>query len=209
MTRLSSAAQAALKLAGREAAGLGNGAWGSEHVLLALTQIDRDDAAGAAAILARLGLSESRVRALLYRHLPHVDADEDAIPPASAEIGYVITHARWIAILVGDRVADSRHLLLGVLWHDKPASIVMRSLDVTFEDAYTEVTGQRPPAALKPNRAVFVPVKHLEGLLAKLPMVIPEGSWGWAADAELAWFSTTSDIDLAHCVQYALSLLDE
>lgn len=208
MTRFSDGVQAASKLASEEARAFGHPWWGSEHLLLALTQVERDDPDSAAGILARLDVTESRIRALLYRHHPPVDGQDDEIRGSGPEIGYVFTHARWIAVHLEDRVAGTRHLLLGTLFHEKAESRVLRELGVTFEDAYREATGRRPAKALTPERSVFVPVEELQGLLATLPKVLPEGRcFGWANDDELAWFVTSDDYDLDHYVQYARTLL--
>ena len=210
MTRLSDGVHAASKLASEEARGFGNPHWGSEHLLLALTQVERDDPDSAAGILARLDVTESRIRALLYRHHPPVDGQEDEIRGSGPEVGFVFTHARWIAVHLEDRVAGTRHLLLGTLFHEKAESRVLRELGITFDDAYRAATGRRPPPALTPERSVFVPVEQLDGLLATLPKVLPVGrSFGYAYDDELAWFSPMSNYDLDHYVQYARTLLDE
>ena len=196
-----------LRRAGQEAERLGQPIWGSEHILLSLTRLDRGDAGRGPEILDRLGISADVVEGLIERHCSSAEIDDHV--RAGPEVAYVVTHTRWLAIYLGQNPANTEHLLLGTLQHHKAESKVLRELDLTFEDAYSALTGQEPPPELRPRRPLYVPEQQLSALLRYLPDVLPEGvSYGFNFDDELAWFDSSAE-DFDVYVQRALALADE
>ncbi len=201
----------ALKRASDEAEHLGHPVWGSEHIVLALTRLDHEEAGRAPEILARLGVTEDVVRALVERHCEgHRESNGEHDPVrAGPEVAYIVTHTRWLAIYLGQTPANGEHLLLGTLQHHKAESKVLRKLGLSFEDAYTELTGAEPPPELRPERPLYVPEAQLAPLLRYLPDVLPEGaSYSFGFDDELAWFNSPAD-EFEVYVQRALARAGE
>ena len=181
--------------------------WGSEHILVSLARLDRTDAGRGPEILDRLGISADVIEGLIERHCAAGEIDDHV--RAGPEVGYIVTHTRWIAIYLGQARADTEHLLLGTLQHHKAESKVLRELDLTFEAVYSALTGEEPLPELRPRRPLYVPEEQLAPLLRYLPDVLPEGvSFGFSFDDELAWFDSGAE-DFDVYVQRALALADE
>ena len=181
--------------------------WGSEHIVLALTRLGRDEPGRGPEILDRLGITEGVVSELVERHCPPGETHEHV--RAGPEVAYIVTHTRWLAIYLHQTPPDTEHLLLGTLQHHKAESKAFRELDLTFEDAYKELTGEEPAPELRPRRPLYVPERQLAPLLRYLPDVVPaEVSYSFAFDDELAWFDSAAE-DFDVYVQRALALADE
>ncbi len=199
MARLTQKTEAVLRLAVEEATELEHPVWGSEHVLLALTKGTGEDSGRPAEILNQLGVTEARLRELIDRH--GLSRMERAIERrdhvcAGHETAYIVNHARWLAAYLRQPLADPEHLLLGTLWHDKPESKVLRDLQVSFEEAYRQLTGEEAGQEIAPSRSVYVSRRDLEPVVGALQALLPAGVWfGFAQDDELAWFSAHPDVD--------------
>ena len=144
---------------------------------------------------------------LVERHC--ADGGEHDHVRAGPEVGYIVTHTRWLAIYLEQLPADTEHLLLGTLQHHKAESKVLRQLGLTFEDAYAQLTGAEPPLALRPQRPLYVPAAQLEPLLRHLPDVVPDRvSYSFNFDDELAWFSSSTE-DFEVYLQRALAVASD
>lgn len=211
MSSLSAEVEDTLRVASEEARKLGHRSWGSEHVVLALAAENAQRGRRPVEILNQLGIRESRVRGLIERHCPSdLEADEVF---AGAEVAYIVTNTRWIAAYLEAVVAEPEHLLLGTLWYEKPESKVLRNLEVAFEDAYREMTGQQPPDTIRPVRPVYVypPPGDLSAFVRALHAVLPgEATFGFAFDDERAWFSPSPEtIDLEEYIPKAQARVAE
>jgi len=119
-------ARAALERAGREARELGHGYVGTEHALLALA-----DAGVAGEVLLALGVTRERV---LGTPCVQAGARHDEAPdrmPLMPRFKQALEHSRRIADGLGAPVADTEHLLTGIVAvPDSMAVEILRRLKV-------------------------------------------------------------------------------
>lgn len=217
--RITTKVQRVIKEAAEEARKRGDRDWGREHVLLSVLGLGGQAGGRAAQILERLGIHERRVREVIDRHRPPGPELEEP-PPVLGEPPTQVTfagkqterlwvHTRWVAAYLGQRTADTEHLLLGLLSDDRPGDSIDKifaELGLRFEEVYRELTGEPPPQELRPPRPVIIPIADCETALRMLPKVLPvDVSYSFNFDDERAWFESPSDIDLEDYMKRALA----
>jgi ATP-dependent Clp protease ATP-binding subunit ClpA len=117
--RLTEQARTVIVAAHEEAAGLGHGWVGSEHLLLGLARLGDDPAAVGPRTLRQLGLTEQAVREHVLKRLPptrrrgdHHTVDESLYPGA---FRVLLERAAQAARRRGREHIGSEHLLIGLL----------------------------------------------------------------------------------------------
>jgi ATP-dependent Clp protease ATP-binding subunit ClpA len=117
--RLTEKARAVVVAAHEEAAGLGHGWIGSEHLVLGLARLADDPGAAGPRTLRQLGLGEQALRDHVLKRLPptrrrgdHHTVDESPYPGA---FRLVLERAAQVALRRGREHISSDHLLLGLL----------------------------------------------------------------------------------------------
>lgn len=119
LERLTEKARTAVVAAHEEAAELGHGWIGSEHLVLGLARLGDDPGAVGPRTLRQLGLTEQAVRDHVLRRLPptrrrgdHQALDESPYPSA---FRLVLERAAQVALRRGQEHVGSEHLLVGLL----------------------------------------------------------------------------------------------
>ena len=110
--RWTPAVRRALDDAGQEARALNHDHVGTEHVLLALVNLE-DGIAGA--VLSDLGITRDRVLATSCMGLGSRDHSQPACLPLMPRLKQALEHSRRIADELDVRLADSEHLLAGIV----------------------------------------------------------------------------------------------
>jgi hypothetical protein len=119
-------ARAALDGAGREARELGHGYVGTEHALLALA-----DHGGAGEVLAALGITRERVLGTPCMNTGARQREAPDCVPLMPRFKQALEHSRRIADGLGAPVADTEHLLAGIVAvSDSMAVEILRRLKV-------------------------------------------------------------------------------
>jgi hypothetical protein len=198
----------------REAAALGHGWVGPEHVFLAILALADDSPS--CVVLARLGIGHDEyardLAAAISASDPPVSApdevDRDLKPnPAWYEL---VGRADGIALGLGAGEVSLEHLLLAFLWEAARTHVEQQFADVSMQsivDALAESGVQVPPGALpaapRASKRVFVPYEALSEIHGLLLQRLPPGSGlglNWT-DNSRAWVVANDDIDLEQHVQ--------
>jgi ClpA/ClpB-like protein len=137
--RWTAAARAALDRAGEEARALGHDYIGTEHALLALLSVD----GAAAEVLAGAGVSRERMLATsCMKAQPRAAGTGDRLP-LMPRLKQALEHSRRIADGLGASVADTEHLLAGIIAvPDSMAVEILRRLK-TRPDAVLDALAER------------------------------------------------------------------
>jgi hypothetical protein len=136
--RWTPAARRALDEAGREARALGHDYIGTEHVLLALV-----GAGGglAATVLRELGVDRDRILSTSCMSPRYGHPAPQECLPIMPRLKQALEHSRRIADGLGARLADSEHLLAGIVAvPDSMAVEILRRLRVSAADVQTALT---------------------------------------------------------------------
>jgi hypothetical protein len=110
--RWSPDARDALNRAVHEARTLGHGHVGTEHALLALVSAERGMAAE---VLAQLGITRNRILATSCMDAAHHRSEPGECMPVMPRFKQALEHTRRVADGAGAPVADTGHLLAGIL----------------------------------------------------------------------------------------------
>lgn len=136
--RLTEKAAAVLVATNKEAAELGHGSVGTEHLVLGLARLEDDDRATGARVLHELGPGEQAVRDHVLKRLPptrrrsdHQLLDDSPYPSA---LRLVLERASQAALRRGGGQIGSEHLLIGLLEESSCAGArFLAELDVTLD----------------------------------------------------------------------------
>jgi Clp amino terminal domain, pathogenicity island component len=130
--RWSTTARTALDRAAVEARGLGHGYVGTEHALLALVSAERGVAAE---VLASVGVTRERMLATsCMKADPDAPTRQDCLS-IMPRYKQALEHSRRIADGLGARIADTEHLLAGIVAvPDSMAVEILRRLKVSDDD---------------------------------------------------------------------------
>ena len=138
--RWAPAARAALNRAGEEARALGHDHVGTEHALLALVSAERGVAAE---VLRRFGVTRERVLATSCMTAGAGERPPSDCLPAMPRFKQALEHSRRIADGLGVQVADTEHLLAGILAvPDSMAVEILRRANAS-PDAVGDVLAER------------------------------------------------------------------
>jgi Clp amino terminal domain, pathogenicity island component len=110
--RWTPAARDALDRSGAEARELGHHYVGTEHALLALVSAE---SGAAAEVLARFGITRERILATSCMDAAHHRPEPGQYMPVMPRYKQALEHARRLADGLGTPIADTEHLLAGIL----------------------------------------------------------------------------------------------
>jgi len=171
--RWSPSARNALDRAAVEARELGHGYVGTEHALLALVSAERGVAAE---VLADLGVARERMLATSCMTAGTGTQRRQDCLPVMPRYKQALEHSRRIADELGARVADTEHLLAGiVVVRDSMAVEILRRLKVSADDvrgALAERLDVEPQRLGAPRRRRR---RLLAGTLNDLPSALQTG----------------------------------
>jgi ATP-dependent Clp protease ATP-binding subunit ClpA len=147
--RLTEKAQAVLVATNAVATELGHGWIGTEHLVLGLARLERDDRAAGPRVLRELGPGEQAVRDHVLKRLPptrrrgdHQLLDESPYPSA---LRLVLERASQAALRRGGGGIGSEHLLIGLLEESSCAGArFLGELDVTLDKVLRQLDLQGP-----------------------------------------------------------------
>src|SRR6266542_996078 len=181
--RLTEQARAVVVAGHQEAAELGHGWIGTEHLVLALARLGDDAGATGPHLLRQLGPDEQAVRDHVLKRLPptrrrsdHHQLDESPYPAA---FRLVLERASQAALRRGAGSVGSEHLLVGLLEESSCAGArLLAELGVTLDRVLRQLgQGGTGAAAARPEPAPAGPFEPTVALTAPAVPVLELARW--------------------------------